>query len=95
MIAGKKTQFGVFLVGCLGISAVELLMKHHPTATPLLPPFLPLKRKEWLYGNQNLHINKTLIHETMKRSKLENKANKTKNASDKKNYKKLISMLCS
>ena len=35
------------------------------------------------------------MHETMKRSKLKNKANKTKNASDKKNYKKLISVLCS
>ena len=35
------------------------------------------------------------MHETMKRSKLKNKANKTKNASDKKNDKKLISVLCS
>ena len=33
-------------------------------------------------------VNKTLRHEIMKRSKFKNKANKTKNLSDVKNYKK-------
>ena len=46
------------------------------------------KKKKWLRGNQKPHINKTLRHEIMKRSKLKNKANKTKNPSDIKNYKK-------
>ena len=46
------------------------------------------KKKKWLHGNQKPRINKTLRHEIMKRSKLKNKANKIKNPSDKKNYKK-------
>ena len=46
------------------------------------------KKKKWLCGNQKPHINKTLRHEIMKRLKLKNKANKTKNPSDIKNYKK-------
>ena len=46
------------------------------------------KRKKWLCGNQNPYIIKTLRYEIMKRSNLKNKANKTKNPSDIKNYKK-------
>ena len=46
------------------------------------------KKKKWLRGNQKPHINKTLRHEIMKRSKLKNIANKTKSRSDIKNYKK-------
>ena len=46
------------------------------------------KRKKWLRGNQKPHINKTLRHEIMKRSKLKNKANKTKNPFGIINYKK-------
>ena len=46
------------------------------------------KKKKWLRGNQKPHINTTRRHEIMKRSKLKNKANKTKNPSDIKNYKK-------
>ena len=46
------------------------------------------KKKKWLRGNQKPHINKTLRHEIMNRSKLKNKANKTKNPSDIKNFKK-------
>ena len=47
-----------------------------------------LKKKDGFVGNQNLHIDKTLRHEIMERSKLKNRANKTKNQSDKKNGKK-------
>ena len=46
------------------------------------------KKKKWLRGNQKPHINKTLRHEIMKRSKLKNIANKTKNTSDIMKYKK-------
>ena len=46
------------------------------------------KKKKWLRGNQKPHINTTRRHEIMKRSKLKNKANKTKNPSGIKNYKK-------
>ena len=46
------------------------------------------KKKKRLRGNQKPHINKTLRHEIMKRSKLKNKANMTKNPSDIMNYKK-------
>ena len=45
------------------------------------------KRKKWLRGNQKPHINKTLRHEIMKRSKFKNTANKTKSTSDIMNYK--------
>ena len=38
--------------------------------------------------NQKPYINKNLRHKLMKRSKLKNRANKTKNPSDIKNYKK-------
>ena len=47
-----------------------------------------LKKKKWLRGIQKPHIKKILRHEIMNRSKLKNKANKTKNPSDIKNYKK-------
>ena len=43
------------------------------------------KKKKWLRGNQKPHINTTRRHEIMKRSKLKNKANKTKNPSGIKN----------
>ena len=46
------------------------------------------KKKKQLRGNQKLHTDKTLRHEIMKRSKLKNKDNKTKNPTDIKNYKK-------
>ena len=46
------------------------------------------KKKKWLHGSQKPHINKTLRHEIMKRSKLKNIANKTKNTSDIMKYKK-------
>ena len=40
------------------------------------------KKKKWLRGNQKPHINKTLRHEIMKRSKLKIKANNTTNPCD-------------
>ena len=46
------------------------------------------QKKKWFHGNQKPHINKTLRHKILKRSKLKYKANKTKNPSDIKNYKK-------
>ena len=46
------------------------------------------KKKKWLRGNQKSHINTTRRHEIMKRSKLKNKANKTKNPLGIKNYRK-------
>ena len=46
------------------------------------------KKKKCLRGNQKPHINKTLRHETMKRSKFKNKANKSKSTADIMNYKK-------
>ena len=46
------------------------------------------KKKKWLRVNQTPPIKKALRHEIMKRSKLKNKTNKTKNPSDIKNYKK-------
>ena len=46
------------------------------------------KKKKWLRGNQKPHINKTIRHEIMKRPKLKNIANKTKNTSDVMKYKK-------
>ena len=44
------------------------------------------KKKKSLRGNQKPHINKTLRHEIMKRSKLKNKGNKTENPSHIKNH---------
>ena len=51
------------------------------------------KKKKWLRGNQKPYINKTLRYEIMKRSKLKNIANKTKNTSDK-NTRNTVVMLC-
>ena len=47
-----------------------------------------LNRKKWLRGNNKPHITKPLRQAIMKRSKLKNKANKTKLLTDIRNYKK-------
>ena len=44
--------------------------------------------KKWIRGNDKLHVNKALCHAIMKRSRFENKANKTKGPTDIRNYKK-------
>ena len=54
---------------------VETLNKHTP------------KKTEIFRGNHKPHINKTLRKAIMKRSQLENKANKTKDPKDILNYK--------
>ena len=46
------------------------------------------KKKKWIRGNNKPHVNKALRQAIMKRSRLKNKANKTKDPSDIKNYKK-------
>ena len=46
------------------------------------------KKKKWIRGNNKPHVNKALRQAIMKRSKLKNKANKTKDPTDIKNYKK-------
>ena len=46
------------------------------------------KKKKWLRGNDKSHVNKTLRKAIMKRSKLKNKANKTKLPVDISNYRK-------
>ena len=46
------------------------------------------KKKKWLRGNNKTHVNKMLHKAIMKRSKLKNKANKTKLPVDINNYKK-------
>ena len=46
------------------------------------------KKKKWLRGNNKPHVNKMLREAIMKRSKLKNKANKTKLPVDINNYKK-------
>ena len=46
------------------------------------------KKKKWLRGNNKPHITKPLRQAIMKRSKLKNKANKTKLLIDNRNYKK-------
>ena len=46
------------------------------------------KKKKWLRGNNEPHVNKMLRKAIMKRSKLKNKANKTKLPVDINNYKK-------
>ena len=46
------------------------------------------KKIKTFRGNQNPHINKTLLKAIMKRSQLKNKANKTRGAIDVSNYKK-------
>ena len=47
-----------------------------------------LKKKKVIWRNENLHMNKNVRWATMKRSKLKNKANKTKNLLNIMNYKK-------
>ena len=47
-----------------------------------------LLKKKWVRGNNKLHMNKFLRCAIMKRSKLKNKANKTKHPVDIKMYKK-------
>ena len=47
------------------------------------------KKIKTFRGNQKPHINKTLRKAIMKRSQLKNKANKTRNATDVSNYKRL------
>ena len=46
------------------------------------------KKKKWIRGNNKPHFNKALRQAIMKRSRLKNKAGKTKDLSDIKNYKK-------
>ena len=46
------------------------------------------KKAKWVRGNNKLHMNKFLRRAIMKRSKLKNKANKTKHPIDIKVYKK-------
>ena len=46
------------------------------------------KKKRCIRGNNKPHVNKTLRQAIIKRSRLKNKANKTKDPSDIKNYKK-------
>ena len=46
------------------------------------------KKKKWIRGNNKPHVNKALRQTVMKRSRLKNKASKTKNPTDIKNYKK-------
>ena len=63
------------------------MYKFDRKATAVLNKYAP-KKKKWLRGNQKPHINQTLRHEIMKRSKLKDIANKTKSTSDIMNYKK-------
>ena len=46
------------------------------------------KKKKWIRGNNKPHVNNALSQSIMKRSRLKNKANKTKYPTDIKNYKK-------
>ena len=46
------------------------------------------KKKNWVRGNNKPHITKPLRRAIMKRSKLQNKTNKTKLLTDIRNYKK-------
>ena len=48
------------------------------------------KKKKWITGNNKPHVNKALRQTIMKRSRLENKANKTKDTIDIRNYKKQL-----
>ena len=45
------------------------------------------KKKKWIRRNNKPHVNKTLRQAIMKRSRLKNKVNKTKDPADIKNYK--------
>ena len=44
------------------------------------------KNKRWIRGNNKPHVNKALSQVIMKRSRLKNKANKTKDHTDVTNY---------
>ena len=46
------------------------------------------KKKKWIRGNNKPHVNKALHQAIMKRLRLKNKANKTKDPTDTRNYKK-------
>ena len=46
------------------------------------------KNKKWIRGNNKPHVNKALCQTIMKRSSLKNKANRTKDPTDIKNYEK-------
>ena len=46
------------------------------------------KKRKWVRGNHKLHINMELLKAIMKRSRLKNKANKTKKPVDISNFKK-------
>ena len=46
------------------------------------------KKRKWVRGNHKPHINKELRKAIMKRSRLKNKANKTKKPTDIRNFKK-------
>ena len=45
------------------------------------------ERKKWIRGNSEPHVNKALGQVTMKRSRLKNKTNKTKDHTDIRNIK--------
>ena len=45
------------------------------------------QKKKWIRGNNKPHVNKALRQAIMKRSKLKNKANKTKDPTDIRNYR--------
>ena len=51
------------------------------------------KKRKWVRGNQKPHINKELRKAIMKRSRLKNKANKTKKPTDIRNFKNSVIML--
>ena len=52
-----------------------------------------LPKKKWIRENNKPHVNKALRQAIMKISRLKNKANKTKDPTDIKNYKKQRIML--
>ena len=70
------------LIGC-----VDSYDKFENIFTSKLKKHAPKKRK-WVRGNHKSHINKELRKATMKRSRLKNKANKTKKPIDISNFKK-------
>ena len=49
---------------------------------------------KWIRGNNKPHVNKALRQAIMKRSKPKNKANKTKDPTDTRNYKKTTELRC-
>ena len=68
------------------LPATDHMMNLMENLLPYLNKHTP--KKEWFHGNPKPHINKTLRHEIMKRSRLKNKASKTNIPSDIKNNKK-------